>query len=119
MKKLSRLLILAILCTFCLVLIACGKVDSIYFETEPRKTYVQGQEFTLEDAVLMASSKDKKNPADLEKVTYSGYNKDQIGEQTVTVTYEEQTVEVSASASGITEIRLRSPSVMPLWTSAE
>ena len=97
MKKLSRLLILAILCTFCLVLIACGKVDSIYFETEPRKTYVQGQEFTLEDAVLMASSKDKKNPADMEKVTYSGYNKDQIGEQTVTVTYEEQTVEVKVT----------------------
>ena len=97
MKKLSRLLILAILCTFCLVLIACGKVDSIYFETEPRKTYVQGQEFTLEDAVLMASSKDKKNPADMEKVTYSGYNKDQIGEQTVTVTYEEQTVEIKVT----------------------
>ena len=97
MKKLSRLLILAILCTFCLVLIACGKVDSIYFETEPRKTYVQGQDFTLENAVLMATSKNKKNPADMEKVTYSGYNKDKIGEQTVTVTYEEQTVEIKVT----------------------
>ena len=97
MKKIAKLLILAILCTICLVLVACNKVDSIYFETEPRKTYVQGQDFTLENAVLMATSKNKNTPADMEKVTYFGYNPNQIGEQTVTVTYEDQMVEIKVT----------------------
>ena len=97
MKKIAKLLILAILCTICLVLVACDKVDSIYFETEPRTSYVQGQDFTLENAVLIATSGNKKNPANLEEATYSGYNPNQIGEQTVTVTYEGQTVEIKVT----------------------
>mgnify|MGYP003311958228 CR=1 FL=1 len=90
MKRISKILILAILCTVCLVLLACGKIDSIHFETEPRKTYVQGQEFTLEDAVIVATSKDKTTPVDMAEVSISGYNKDQLGSQTVTITYGEQ-----------------------------
>ena len=92
MKRISKILILAILCTVCLVLLACGKIDSIHFETEPRKTYVQGQEFTLEDAVIVATSKDKTTPVDMAEVSISGYNKDQLGSQTVTITYGEQTL---------------------------
>lgn len=93
MKRISKLLILAILCTVCCVLFACGgKVDGIYFETEPRKTYVQGQEFTLEDSVLVAMSKNKTTPIDAAEVSISGYNKDQLGNQTVTITYGEQTL---------------------------
>ena len=97
MKKIAKLLILAILCTICLVLVACDKVDSIYFETEPRTNYVQGQDFTLENAVLMATSGNKKNSVNLDEATYSGYNPNQIGEQTVTVTYEGQTVEIKVT----------------------
>ena len=97
MKKIAKLLILAILCTICLVLVACDKVDSIYFETEPRTNYVQGQDFTLENAVLMATSKNKNTPADMEKVTYFGYNPNQIGEQTVTVIYEDQMVAIKVT----------------------
>lgn len=93
MKKSSKILIFAILCTVCLVLIACAKIDSIYFETEPRKTYVQGQEFTLDEATLVAMAKNKNKPIDMEGVTVSGYNKDQLGQQTVTITYEGQTLE--------------------------
>ena len=92
MKRISKILVLAILCTVCLVLLACGKIDSIRFETEPRKTYVQGQEFTLEDAVIVATSKDKTTPVDMAEVSISGYNKDQLGSQTVTITYGEQTL---------------------------
>ena len=97
MKRSSKILILAILCTVCLVLIACAKIDSIYFETEPRKTYVQGQEFTLDNATLVAMAKNKNKPVDMSEVTVSGYNKDQIGEQTVTITYEEQTLEIKVT----------------------
>ena len=97
MKRISKLLILAILCTVGIMLIACAKVDGIYFETEPRKTYVQGQDFTLENAVLVATSKNKTTPVDMAEVTFSGYNKDQLGEQTVTVTYEDQTVDVKVN----------------------
>ena len=92
MKKLSKLLIVAILAITCLLIVACGNVDSIYFETEPRNTYVQGQEFTLDNSVLMAMSGGKSEPIDAANVTVTGYNKDQLGEQTVTITYEEQTV---------------------------
>lgn len=92
MKKSSKILILAILCTVCLLLIACAKITNVYFETEPRKTYVQGQEFTLDDAKLVAMAKNKNKPIDMEGVTISGYNKDQLGEQTVTITYEGQTL---------------------------
>ena len=92
MKTSSKLLILAILCTVCLVLIACGKIDSIYFETEPRKTYVQGQEFTLDNAVINAIKGNESTPVDNSEVTVSGYNKDLIGEQTVTVTYGEHSL---------------------------
>ena len=98
MKRISKLLILALLCTVCFVLFACGdKIDGIYFETEPRKTFVQGQEFTLDNATLVAMAKDKNKPVDMAGVTISGYNKDQIGQQTVTVTYEEQTVEIKVT----------------------
>ena len=94
MKRSSKILIIAILSTVCLLLIACGaKITSIYFETEPRKTFVQGQEFTLDDATLVAMAKDKNKPVDMAGVTVSGYNKDQIGQQTVTITYEGQTLE--------------------------
>ena len=98
MKRISKLLILALLCAVCFVLFACGdKIDGIYFETEPRKTFVQGQEFTLDNATLVAMAKDKNKPVDMAGVTISGYNKDQIGQQTVTVTYEEQTVEIKVT----------------------
>ena len=60
MKRISRIILIALLCTICLVLVACGdKIDSIYFEKEPRKTYVQGQDFTLDDSVLMGLSGDE------------------------------------------------------------
>ena len=80
-----------------IVLNACGKIDGIYFETEPRKTYVQGQDFTLENSVLISTSKNKKTTVDNGEATVSGYNKNQIGEQTVTITYEGQTVEIKVT----------------------
>ena len=92
MKRFSKLLILAILCTVCLVLLACGKIDGIHFESEPRKTLIQGQELSLDDVVIVATSKDKTTPVDMAEVSVSGYNKNQLGTQTITFTYGEQTL---------------------------
>ena len=101
----KKILIPAIIGAACLVLAivliivlnACSKIDGIYFETDPRKNYVQGQDFSLEDAVLVSTSNNKKTTVDNSAVTITGYNKDQLGEQTVTITYEEQTVEVKVT----------------------
>ena len=98
MKRISKIILITLLCTIGLALVACGdKIDGIYFETEPRKTYVQGQEFTLDDSVLLGLSGDKTTPVNLKEVKVSGYNKDALGNQTVTVSYQEKTVEIKVT----------------------
>ncbi len=98
MKRISRIILIALICTICLTLMACGdKIDSIYFEKEPRKTYVQGQDFTLDDSVLMGLSGDDTSSINLAEVTVTGYDKDKLGDQTVTVSYEEKTVEIKVT----------------------
>ena len=98
MKRNFKLILITLICTICLALIACGEIESIYFETEPRKTYVQGQEFTLDDSVLLGLSGDESSPISAEDVTISGYNKDQLGNQTVTITYDEdKTLEINVT----------------------
>ena len=91
MKKNSKYLIAALVLLIGLVLVACASIDSIFFEKQPRTLYVQGQDLDFNDTVLMAVSGDKKTPLDInsEEVTVSGYDKNTLGEQAVTITYKD------------------------------
>lgn len=97
-RKIWLLLSLALLC--CALLAGCGE-DSKGTVTEifilktdmPRLNYVQGQALDLQDGVLTAVINDETTPVPLngEGVTVTGYNPDQLGKQTVTVTYQGKT----------------------------
>lgn len=91
MRKNIKILLLAIVSVLLLFLVACGTFDSIFFEKEPRTTYVQGQDLDFTDTVLVAMKKDKKEPVDInsEDVVITGYDKNTLGKQTVTFTYKE------------------------------
>ena len=98
MKRFSKLILITLICALSLALFACGnQIESIYFETEPRKTYVLGQEFTLDDSVLCGISGSKTDSINLDEVTVSGYDKDKLGNQTVTVSYGDKSVEVEVT----------------------
>ena len=51
----------------------------------------------MDNSVILALSGDKSENIDMSGVTVSGYNKDQLGEQTVTVTYKEKTATVKVT----------------------
>lgn len=92
MNNMRKIVLLTVLAVLCLVLIACGSVDSIYFDTQPRTTYVQGQDLVLDNAVLLALKGDETEPVEISEVEISGYDKNVLGEQEVTFTYKEQSV---------------------------
>ena len=88
-------LLLLLLMTSILMLAACGdKVDNIAISDsgKPRQQYVQGQELDLSTGTLTVISGGETStvPMNAEGVTVSGYNKDQLGKQTVTVSYKGQ-----------------------------
>lgn len=104
------LLTMALLC--CALLMGCegggeGGVSEIFVQKMdmPRLSYVQGQELDLHGGVLTAVVDGVAGPVpmDAEGVTVTGYNKDQLGKQTLTITYMGKTttieVEVVARAS--------------------
>ena len=102
MKKNSKrigLLLLALVITAIgvLGLTSCGEaeIEQIYVNTNhsPRLNYVQGQELDLSAGVLTVVIEGEETlvPLTNEGVSVSGYNKDQLGPQTLTVTYGEQT----------------------------
>ena len=65
----------------------------------PRLTYVQGQELDLSTGNLtfVDGEESTKVALNAEGVSVTGYNKDQLGEQTVTVTYMEKTTEIKVN----------------------
>lgn len=79
----------AVLLALCLV--ACGgsKADSIRFDKAPRTVYVQGQELDLENAVITVVKGAKTEQIGASEISVSGYDKDTLGKQTVTFTYQE------------------------------
>jgi len=90
MIKTRNLLLLVSVLLLVLCLAACGgeaKADSIRFDKVPRVVYVQGQELDLESAVIMAVTGGNTAQISAADVTVSGYNKDTLGKQTVTITY--------------------------------
>ena len=92
MNKKKLIVIIAAIATLCLALVACAAIDGIRFEKEPRTTYVQGQDIDLQETVLVAFTGEKTKPVDLSKVEISGYDKNTLGEQTVSFTYEDKTI---------------------------
>ena len=88
--------IISVILAGVLTLTSCGEtVDGIVIKDQdmPRTTYVMGQELELDKAVITAvvSGSEERIPMTDPEVQITGYNKDQLGEQTVTVTYKEKT----------------------------
>lgn len=107
-KKLLSLVLLVLIAVFALSFTACddsgdptppviggNTVTEIYIEKSklPRQLYVQGQELDLSKGVLTTVIDGQPAPIPLnsEGVTVSGYDKNVVGNQTVTVTYKEKT----------------------------
>lgn len=99
MKRKNTLVVLAILVMLvsCVAMLAgCnGKVTDIAISNtgKPRLVYVQGQDLDLSQGTLTAMVKGDATsvPMSAEGVTVTGYNKDQLGKQTLTVTYQGKT----------------------------
>ena len=88
--------IISVILAGVLALTSCGEtVDGIVIKDAdmPRTTYVMGQDLDIDKAVITAvvSGSEERIPMTDPEVQITGYNKDQLGEQTVTVTYKEQT----------------------------
>ena len=92
-RKRSIKLLCALLILSCILLLAgCGdKVDNIAISEsgKPRLTYVLGQELDtgVGSLTVISGSDTTTVPLSDSGVSFSGYNKDQLGKQTVTVTY--------------------------------
>ena len=97
--KATRFLLILALLALGVFLVACqsgsNDPDAIYFAKEhtPKRSYVRGQDLDFTDILLTCTVKGEATtiPMDTEGVTVSGYDKDTLGEQTVTVTYKEKT----------------------------
>jgi len=92
--KQKLLLFLALIMTVgcCLALSACGDTASeIYFTSSnsPKLTYVQGQDLDLSIGALTVKKGEEENlvPLNTEGVSVTGYDKNTMGDQTVTVSY--------------------------------
>lgn len=92
-KGLIRVLFAAALVAGLCGFAACGSSAteiSIGRNDMPRLNYVQGQELDLSSGTLTVvydGGKVETLPLDSEKITVSGYDKDTVGKQTVTVSY--------------------------------
>ncbi|MBQ8342019.1 MAG: bacterial Ig-like domain-containing protein [Clostridia bacterium] len=111
MKKISKIALLLLLLVAAVVMVtACtedpGIVDvpasgsiSIGEDGMPQLIYVRGENIDLSNGMLTINtgSEIKEIPLGSEGVSVSGYNKDQLGEQTVTVTYGEHTTQFTVT----------------------
>ena len=110
MKNIKKISVLCavVLCmaTMLLVLAGCSgdKATDIYITKAdmPRVEYVEGQDLDLSDGRLtvVTGSGEKKVALTDPKVSVSGYNKNQLGEQSVTIQYDglTATIEVTVKA---------------------
>lgn len=106
-RKVWSLLVLALLC--CALLIGCESggsngVTEIFVQKAdmPRLTYVQGQELDLHGGILTAVVDGEAGPVPMDSadVTVTGYNKDQLGKQTLTITYKGKTTTIEVEVVG-------------------
>ena len=89
MRNIKRAILLIALLMLALTLVACNgdAMDGIRFEKSPKTTYVQGQELNFDNAVLVALKGGQTENVAIADATVSGYDKNVLGKQTVTVTY--------------------------------
>ena len=96
-RRILPLALLVMLLSCILMLAGCGdSVDNIAISdsAKPRTVFVQGQELDLSAGTLTVISDGETTsvPMNDPAITVSGYNKDQLGKQTVTLTYKGATV---------------------------
>ena len=97
-KVIGLLLLATLLCVAVFATTSCGdknKVSEIYIQKSdlPRTDYVEGQDLDLSKGKLTVVTDGEESilPLTAPEVTVTGYDKDVIGKQTITVTYMEQT----------------------------
>lgn len=92
MKRLSVLLITLLALCLTLLLASCGEPPVIEFKKSamPQTTFVLGEEIDLTGGVLLIHDGDETLEIDMisELVTVSGYDKNTLGKQTVTLTFD-------------------------------
>lgn len=88
---------------FVTVAVSCGSVDGITVsdENDFKTVYVRGQELDLSGGVLVVQKGKKTTelPLDSEDISVSGYDKNSIGQQTVTVEYKDATTEFTVTVA--------------------
>jgi hypothetical protein len=101
MKK--RLLEIALSAMFLLAaafaLVSCdkGTATSIAIGTQPQTVYVEGNELNLSAGTLEVTTKKGTTEVALSQAEVTGYDKDTLGTQTLTVTYEDQTTTIDVT----------------------
>lgn len=102
MKRLFKILlpIMAVLAT-ALVFVACSSVDGISIDENSlsQTTFVQGNDLDLSGCMLIVRKGDGTERISLTAsgVTVSGYNKNKLGEQTITIEYEGQSTTLTVT----------------------
>ena len=76
-----------------------GGSISVTEEGMPQLVYVQGEELDLSNGLLTISgdAETKEIPLNSEGVSVSGYDKNKLGEQTVTITYGDKTCQITVT----------------------
>lgn len=102
-KRLGNLvLILLLLLAALAVLASCGSDVSeiaVHEDGMPQLIYVRGQEVNLSNGVLSVKGKDGDTeiPMNSEGVSVTGYDKEKLGEQTLTITYGGRSTEITVT----------------------
>lgn len=103
MKKAKQLIfVLLIMAVTALALVACGGSDAtiaLKDDAMPQLVYPLGEELDLSGGTLSLTDKDGTRDLDMtaEGVSVSGYDKDKLGEQTVTISYGKSSVTVTVT----------------------
>lgn len=101
MKKRKLLITLASVLLFAFVFVGCKKVDKIDVlkKDMPQVIYVQGSDLNLSSGKVTAVIGDEKVEISLDDpdVSVSGYDKNKLGEQVLTVTYEKKTTTIKVT----------------------
>lgn len=95
-KILLLILLLTLTASF---LISCGSVDSISVSEMPQLTYARGQDLNLDDGVLKINKGKKTSEISLssDEISVTGYDKNKLGEQTVTFEYDGATTSITVT----------------------
>lgn len=98
-KKFPAIAVMAALCSASLLAVVGCKpsVSGISVATKPQTTFVKGNELDLSKGTLNVVAGGETSTVSLsdEGVTVSGYDKNAVGKQTLTISYEGQTTELT------------------------